>query len=392
MEIETLYTTGKLTENKGIIISGLRNTGEINPLRKFRNFYLLSIHADRPIREKRLLADHKVTSKADFQKIDERDSDEGFSYGQQIKRCNDLADIIINNQDEFPERKKIERENYVKSKIIDKYIYLFEKILSHEQITEHWPTLDEKFMTAAFCESTSSKCLKRKVGAVIAKIETIQSVNGEKKRERGYIISSGYNDVPGNIVPCIDDISSQKCTRDSIKEEIAVQIKNCPYCGRKITLAEKCKHCSSEVSEFRKSCPRCEMELDIKYICPNRKCKKDVFKTFLPGESSGKLLDMCRSLHAEENAIMNLIKSGASINQQTSTNSSKTVVNQKTVLYTTTYPCNLCANKIAELNMDVVYADPYPMEEAKLILEQKGISPKKFEGVKSSMFFELFGN
>ena len=45
------------------------------------------------------------------------------------------------------------------------------------------------------------------------------------------------------------------------------------------------------------------------------------------------MLDYCRALHAEENAILNVARFGSSI------------ALRGAVLYTTTYPCNLCANK-----------------------------------------------
>lgn len=94
--------------------------------------------------------------------------------------------------------------------------------------------------------------------------------------------------------------------------------------------------------------------------------------------SNGKLLDMCRALHAEENALLHLTKiSGQNPNNL--------------VLYTTTYPCNLCANKIVAAGIkNVVYADPYTMKEAEKILEAGGVKTVKFEGIKSSAFFRLY--
>ena len=51
-------------------------------------------------------------------------------------------------------------------------------------------------------------------------------------------------------------------------------------------------------------------------------------------------------------------------------------------LYTTTYPCNLCANKIAQVGIrNIVYFEPYPMEEAKNILNKHNIKQTPFEGV-----------
>ena len=62
-------------------------------------------------------------------------------------------------------------------------------------------------------------------------------------------------------------------------------------------------------------------------------------------------------------------------------------------LYTTTYPCNLCASKIVKLGIKrVIYAEPYPMEEAKEIFrQQEGMDVRCFEGVKSAAYFRLYG-
>ena len=98
----------------------------------------------------------------------------------------------------------------------------------------------------------------------------------------------------------------------------------------------------------------------------------------LGGGKLGKLLDMCRALHAEENALLNLTK--------ISRNNSSDLV-----LYTTTYPCNLCANKIVAAGIKkVMYSDPYPMEDAKKTLESGGVTVEKFQGIKSSAFFRLY--
>ena len=91
-----------------------------------------------------------------------------------------------------------------------------------------------------------------------------------------------------------------------------------------------------------------------------------------------KILDYCRALHAEENAILNVARVGASSALPTST------------LFTTTYPCNLCANKIAQVGIKrIVYFEPYPMEEAKKILMGKGVKQEPFEGVTYKGYFRF---
>ena len=56
----------------------------------------------------------------------------------------------------------------------------------------------------------------------------------------------------------------------------------------------------------------------------------------------------------EENAIVNLARNGRSVPLE------------ECVLYTTTYPCRMCANKIANVGIkQVVYLEPYPDQRAK---------------------------
>jgi len=90
-------------------------------------------------------------------------------------------------------------------------------------------------------------------------------------------------------------------------------------------------------------------------------------------------LDVCRALHAEENAIISLAKTGRASAENN-------------VLYSTTFPCTLCANKIVQSNIKrVVYSEPYTMPEAERLLKNKGIEIERFEGVKSTAFFRLYG-
>ena len=89
------------------------------------------------------------------------------------------------------------------------------------------------------------------------------------------------------------------------------------------------------------------------------------------------MLEKCRALHGEENAIMNLVGRGIDLKEST--------------IYVTTYPCNLCANKIVQAGIKkVVYFEPYPVEEAKQILKEGGVETESFEGVTFRAFFKFF--
>jgi deoxycytidylate deaminase len=235
-------------------------------------------------------------------------------------------------------------------------------------------------MTVAYVESKRSSCLKRKVGAVIAS-------------PAGDIIAAGHNEVPEASEPCIDDPRYGWCCRDVVQEKVGREIKHCPGCGEPVKIETKCKKCGAKVTEFSKRCPNssCQAALELEYACP--KCKRPVFVDFVPGAGSetGKLLDICRALHAEENAILNLSRLGVHLPRFDKHGGGEAGPPDGCVLYSTTFPCNMCANKIAAVGIrKIVYAEPYTMDEAKLILEKEGIKMQRFQGVKSRAFFRLY--
>ncbi len=92
-----------------------------------------------------------------------------------------------------------------------------------------------------------------------------------------------------------------------------------------------------------------------------------------------KALDKCRALHAEERAIINVARSGV-------------CVDSKCRMFVTTFPCNLCANKIAEIGLsEVVYSEPYPVTESVEILDKAGVKHSPFSGVTFNGYFRLLG-
>jgi len=382
IEIDIESANFTKNENAVILIDGIKNVGEVKSLKQFPNFYLISVQADRSVRSSRLVgataSKHRFNTEEEFLIADKRDEEEDIPNGQQIKRCNYLADIIVNNNEvQESERKKREFFN----QFIEGYIQPMRKVRRGETPHDRPPKIEETLMTLAYCVSKRSSCLKRKVGAVIAYVRNLKK--GEEQPEKRdlqfQIVSTGYNDVPAGK-PCVFS-DWGKCYRDYLQEEHAKKFKNCPNCGQQIPDKIKCPHCDS-LSEIRTlQCSNCKRDLLTDYKCSNSSCKCEIFSTYLPGEKEapGKLLDMCRALHAEENAILGL--SGIS----------KTG-DGELILYTTTYPCNLCANKIVAAGIKTVYyAEPYTMKEATEILSKCEVESIKFQGIKSSAYFRLYG-
>jgi len=348
---------------KGLVLDGIRNTGEVYYLRQFRYSLLIAVHANSDKRRSRLKANDKIKSDEQFKSVDERDSEERGLYGQQVEKCTYLADVIINNEQDIPKAAEDKKASHVRD-YMNRYVSLMTGLIQDKLIYEYSPLVHEACMTMAYCVSKRSLCLKRKVGAVIA-------------TEDGELLSSGYNHVPESIKDCVLDIDLEQCARDKLQQRFAEGLKYCPFCGTQLPSIFKCSNCERELGRYYKICPFCRKEADIAFTC--EKCKTPVFEDYLPGGKPelGKLLDVCRSLHAEEMAIINLAKGTKAITKDA-------------VLYTTTFPCNLCANKIVAVGINkVVFAEAYPMKEAIAILKGK-VETQKFEGVKSSAFFHLY--
>jgi deoxycytidylate deaminase len=176
-------------------------------------------------------------------------------------------------------------------------------------------------MQLAFVAKLNSGCISRQVGAAVAdKSFSIKSV--------------GWNDVPKGQTPCLlrsvdnllsggDASSFSDFEKDDvdIRKDLSQQ-----FAGRK-----KLK------SSTGLACPYC-----FKDAYNRTKGEKNQVHT--------------RSLHAEENAFLQLAKHGNS-------------GIDGGVLYTTASPCELCSKKAFQLGIkEVVYVDPYPGISAPHIL------------------------
>ena len=155
-----------------------------------------------------------------------------------------------------------------------------------------------------------------------------RKVGGVICDKEGRIIATGYNDVLKGQQTCFEKYG--ECYRDKKRNEIMSKMKE------KMKLVENNFH--------------------------------QVFGTL-------KVLELCRALHAEETAILQ-------------TSESETV---ESTIYTTTFPCFLCAKMIVRSGIrKVVYVEPYPVDEAMDLLRESGVELVKFEGVKARVFYKLF--
>lgn len=78
------------------------------------------------------------------------------------------------------------------------------------------------------------------------------------------------------------------------------------------------------------------------------------------GVPSGERHELCRALHAEQNAIIQAASQGVSIDGST--------------LYCTTAPCSLCAKMLINAGVvRVVYVEGYPDERAQEFFREAGV-------------------
>jgi dCMP deaminase len=84
------------------------------------------------------------------------------------------------------------------------------------------------------------------------------------------------------------------------------------------------------------------------------------------GVPSGQRHEICRGLHAEQNAIIQAAKYGTIIDGAT--------------IYVNTQPCIVCAKMLINAGIrEIVYANPYPDELSMDMLRESGIKLREFK-------------
>jgi len=320
---------GKLPD--AVVLDGLRNEGEVSYLRDEYGYHftLIAVLASNDARWDRigLTYTDQKLSLADFIADDSRDKNEETKYGQQVELCVDRADILLDNTDATV--------GEFKSKVVD-----FVDLVTGKN--KRGATQPEILMNIAFSSSHSSKCIKRHVGAVISD-------------SKGQIVSAGYNENPLGTNPCVEEPEYEhQCFRDIVRNShfkaLAAKGAKCPDCGEPIIFEKgppwRCKACSQK----------------------GRKTNLEEF-FFLD-----RAMNYCTAVHAEVWAILAAGERA-----------------REGVLYTTTFPCSQCAEKIVQSGIrKVVFTEPYPDPYGASRLKLGKIDLEQFEGVRSSSFDRIF--
>jgi len=163
-----------IQNDKNWVIDGIRNPLETIELQKLKNFYLVGITSSPETIVKRVLsrkrAGDSTTEEQVIEKLNIEKGENQPANGQQVTKCIDISDYLIINEGTADELKnKIEH---------------FLNLINGEDR----PAFEEIFMGLCYLWAERSTCLRRKVGAVIAK-DSQQ-------------LTAGYNGAPRTLKHC----------------------------------------------------------------------------------------------------------------------------------------------------------------------------------------------
>jgi len=316
-----------------IVIDGIRNIGEVEALRgKYTqfHFWLVAVYADYETRWKRVK--ERYPNEEVFKRDDRRDSDdEDEKCGQNVQKCVYEADYVLNNDIEL-KTTKLRMETLTRK-------LLGEIPGMRGEKNFRTPRPAEVHMATAVSQSHASRCLKRKVGALIVD-------------ENNIPLSVGYNDNPIGMGSCFM-LYNRLCYKDMIMEDELEEmgLLFCPECGKE------------------------HKQLVEPWKCDGTKngkpCRCNFKRKFFPSRN----LELCTAIHAEERAIRSLGGRSA----------------ERCTLYVNTFPCFQCSRYIKDAEIErVVYVEAYPVKEAVDFLKDNGILLEAFEGFKPRVFNQVF--
>lgn len=290
-----------------IVIDAIRSNLEAMFFQdRYAAFYLTAVSCPDTERKQRLyklkFSDDDVKS-IDKQEYVTRDLKNTATYSvQDIQACIQRADIYISNPDQNNEVSKYSN--------LSNQVIRFVSLMKRPGIVT--PTSVERCMQLAYTAKLNSGCISRQVGAAITDTNfSVQAV--------------GWNDAPHGQVPCV------LRNRDDL---IAGQDQNA-YSDYEKNNKDYLEHFKRDVDVY---IPIKASGRNISY------CFKSEYNTL----TGVKNQVHTRSLHAEENAFLQISKNGGrGIDGG--------------ILFTTASPCELCAKKAYQLGItSIYYIDPYP--------------------------------
>jgi len=322
-----------------VVIDAFRNPFEVMFFKeRYSAFYLLSVNANPEDINDRLFKNFEMTEeeiRTQNEKENPGDSLEDYDkfISQNIQECIQKSDIHISNNGKVSSSPN--------------YHELFGQIIKYISLIQHpglvTPSHDEKMMQIAYTAKLNSGCISRQVGAVVT-------------NKHGSVKSIGWNNVADGQTPCL-----LRNTDELLKHSTSLAYT--PY--------ERTTEFKTALMKFSPLLPSEKLKGRNQSFC---------FKSVYNKLKGDKNQVHTRSLHAEENAFLQIAKyGGEGIKGGT--------------LYSTASPCELCSKKAYQLGIKrVVYIDPYPGIAQKQILLAGKIPPKLvlFKGAIGTAYHKIY--
>lgn len=342
-----------------VIIDRLKNSYELMYFKeKYSGFYMIGANADEKIRVKRiqekfnhfqhldnLRENEKLTRNLDeveykvagfkkgkFERFDVENCLQKVDYHTYLSSTSSLKEIEKEFLDagEIIKKGKLDRTNkyYVYQPFL---IQVLRLIASIQQPGVIQPNYVERIMQIAHLAKLNSGCISRQVGAVVT--DSHFSVKG-----------IGWNEVPEGQTPCsLRDIRDLVDNRNKGFSKLETGDTEHVYDDN-----ESFK--TKIINDYQKN--SAELNTNLK----GRSCSF-CFKTFHNTYEGKENQVHTRSLHAEENAMLQVSKYGGQ-------------GLEKGNLFTTASPCELCSKKAFQLGIkNIFYIDLYPGISKDHILE-----------------------
>ena len=329
----------KTNQNTYIVVDAIRNPLEALFFQdRYASFYLMAISAPEPDRQSRL---RKLKySEEDILLIDKieyksKDLDDTEYYSvQDIQTCLQRADLYVSNPNvttlvsEFQE--------------LSNQLIRFVSLIRRPGIVT--PTAIERCMQIAYTAKLNSGCISRQVGAAVT------DTNFSLK-------SIGWNDTPHGQVPC--NLRS--------RDDLQSGTDNEAYSEFEKTDEKYLTHFITRSAKFE-------------IVSMQGRSTSFCFKSEYNAYTNERNQVHTRSLHAEENAFLQMAKYGSA-------------GVEGGFLFTTASPCELCAKKAYQLGIkEIFYIDPYPGIALTHILMGGNKNPalKLFSGAIGRAFHKLY--
>ncbi|MDP3168053.1 MAG: hypothetical protein Q8N06_21665 [Hydrogenophaga sp.] len=332
-----------------IVIDAIRNPFEIEYFRhRFAYFYLVAITTPDQDRRTRLTVKSNLNT-TEIKKLDLKEypgenkplsgSDQFVS--QNIQACIEKADIFINNPGQASEGAIADLKELVRQ------LVHFTVLMQHPGLVT--PSKIERCMQIAYSAKANSGCISRQVGAAVS--------------DSSYSIKSvGWNDVPAGQVPCI-----LRKAGDLVESRDVEAFSDYELNDERFQ-----KHMQGRYKRF---------DLVLAHGRSSAYCFKTEYNNLESPKMKGNQVHT-RSLHAEENAFLQISKyGGAGL--------------ENGILFSTASPCELCSKKAFQLGIkQIFYIDPYPGISLSHILgsgpRDKRPSVSLFSGAVGQAFHRLY--